>query len=80
VSGRTRRRVSSLAPTEFGTPDLPSMADAIPTTLSCYEKFFGTHEQFAITRPDECLDKPTRTPQLIFTIHDHFLISFSAAL
>ena len=70
----------SLAPTEFGTPDCPSVAGTIPTTLSFYEKFFGTREQFATTRPDECLDKPTRTPELIFTILDYFLISFSAAL
>ena len=55
-------------------------AGAIPTTLSCYEKFFRTSEQFATTHPDECLNKPTRTPQPIFTIHDHFLISFSAVL
>jgi len=50
------------------------------TTLSCCEKFFRTREQFATTRPDERLDKPTRNPQPIFTIHDNFLISFSAVL
>jgi len=70
----------SLAPTELGTPDRPSVAGAIPTSLSCYEKFFGTREQFATTRPKECLDKPTKTPQPIFSIQDQFLISFCAVL
>jgi hypothetical protein len=70
----------SLPPTKLGTPYRPSVAGAIPTTLSCYEKLFRIREKFATTHPDECLSKPTRTPQPMFTIPDHFLISFSAVL
>jgi hypothetical protein len=51
VSKETEK-TKSLAPTELGTPERPSVEGAIPNTLSCYEKFLRLHEQFATTRPD----------------------------